>query len=63
MYDIEEWDLCECNDENDFSCKYKYLTQKLEDNDTNAGNGYSNGTYRNRNEWIDAYEKYGEAVV
>ena len=68
MYNTEEWDLCECNDENDISCKYKYLTQKLEDgektyspwNDTNSGNGYLNGKYRDRDEWIDAYEEHGD---
>jgi hypothetical protein len=68
MYGIEGWDLCECNDDNDFSGKYKYLTQKLEYgektyspwNDTNSGNGYLNGKYRDRDEWLDAYEEHGD---
>jgi len=67
MNDIEEWDLCECNYENDFSCKYLYLNHKLEDgektyspwNDTNSGNGPLNGKYRDRDEWLDAYEEHG----
>ena len=67
MFGIEEEDLCECG--YDYTPQYRYLTHRLlKDgekpyspwNDTNSGNGPLNGKYRDRDEWLDAYEEHGD---
>ena len=66
-------DLCECNDDG-FSNKHIYLSQPLASfvhtpkttyspwNNTNRGNNRFDGVYRNRDEWLDAYEKWRDAL-
>jgi hypothetical protein len=72
MYNIDgPEDLCECND--DFSDKHIYLSKPLASfvptrpiyevfEPLNVGNNECDGLYRDHYEWIDAYEKYGNAL-
>ena len=57
MYFIEEEDLCECYQDDDIPCKYKYFNGKHED-----GEKTYRPLYRTDDEWRDAYEKYGDAL-